>query len=91
MAKAQAKTTENSNSVAAFIKKLGDPERQKDANAIITIMQDQSGFEAENVGPGNYWVRQLSLCIRKRPRRRCTPGGILSTKNRILIVPVFAI
>jgi hypothetical protein len=37
--------------LAAFIKKLGDPERQKDANAIIAIMQDQSGFEAKMWGP----------------------------------------
>ena len=51
MANAKVKTTENSSSVAAFIKKLGDPERQKDANAIIAIMQDQSGFEAKMWGP----------------------------------------
>jgi len=59
MAKAQVKTTENSNSVSAFIKKLADPERQKDANAIITLMRDESGFEAKMwgtaiVGFGNY-------------------------------------
>jgi len=51
MANAKVKTTENSNSVAAFIKKLRDPERQQDANAIIAIMQDQSGFEAKMWGP----------------------------------------
>ena len=51
MANAKVKTTENSSSVAAFIKKLGDPERQQDANAIIAIMQDQSGFEAKMWGP----------------------------------------
>lgn len=51
MAKAQAKTTENKNSVKAFINKIPDEQRQQDAFAIIDIMQKQSGFEPKMWGP----------------------------------------
>ena len=51
MAKVKAKTTENNNSVAAFIKKVPGPQRQKDAWTIIEIMREQSGFESKMWGP----------------------------------------
>ncbi len=51
MAKYQAKTTETDNSVAAFIKKIPDAQRQKDALAIVEIMEKQSGFPAKMWGP----------------------------------------
>lgn len=50
MTKYQAKTTENSDSVQSFIKKMADPKRQKDALAIIEIMQKQSGAIAKMWG-----------------------------------------
>src|SRR5215510_14504628 len=52
MAKAQQKTTENKASVADFVKAIADQQRQKDAQAIIKIMKDQSGFEPKMWGPG---------------------------------------
>ena len=51
MAKVKVKTTENNNSVAAFIKKVPDLQRQKDAWVIIDIMKEQSGFEPKMWGP----------------------------------------
>lgn len=51
MAKYQAKTTETESSVAAFIKKIADAQRQKDAQVIIDIMQKQSGFPPKMWGP----------------------------------------
>lgn len=51
MAKYQAKTTETDNSVAAFIKKIPDAQRQKDAQALVEIMEKQSGFPAKMWGP----------------------------------------
>lgn len=51
MAKYQAKTTETENSVAAFIKKIPDAQRQKDARTIVEIMENQSGFPAKMWGP----------------------------------------
>ena len=39
MAKYKAKTTENTESVLDFIKKVPDEQRQKDALSIIDIMQ----------------------------------------------------
>ena len=45
------KTVETSSSVSAFIKKLPDAQRQKDALAIIEIMKAQSGFEPKMWGP----------------------------------------
>jgi len=51
MAKYQAKTTETDNSVAAFIKKIPEAQRQKDALAIVEIMEKQSGFPAKMWGP----------------------------------------
>src|SRR5262245_47664584 len=51
MAKAQQKTTENKASVADFVKAIADQQRQKDAQAIIKIMKDQSGFEPKMWGP----------------------------------------
>ncbi|MEO7922691.1 MAG: DUF1801 domain-containing protein [Chitinophagaceae bacterium] len=51
MANAKAKTTENSKSVTAFIKKISEPQRQKDAFAIIAIMKKVSGFEPKMWGP----------------------------------------
>ncbi len=50
MAKAQNKTTENTNSVQAFVKKITDPARRKDCLAIIEIMEKQSGFPAKMWG-----------------------------------------
>ena len=51
MAKYQAKTTETDNSVAVFIKKIPDAQRQQDALAIVEIMEKQSGFPAKMWGP----------------------------------------
>jgi len=48
---AQNKTVETKSSVSAFIKKLPDAQRQKDALAIIEIMKEQSGFEPKMWGP----------------------------------------
>ena len=50
MAKYQAKTTENTVSVNDFIKKIPDALRQKDAWAIVDIMEKQSGFAAKMWG-----------------------------------------
>jgi hypothetical protein len=51
MAKYQAKTTETALSVKDFIKKIPEAERQKDALAIVDIMEKQSGFAAKMWGP----------------------------------------
>jgi hypothetical protein len=51
MAKYQAKTTETADSVAAFIKKIPDAQRQQDALALVDIMEKQSGFPAKMWGP----------------------------------------
>ncbi len=51
MAKYKAKTTENTESVLDFIKKVPDEQRQKDALSIIDIMQKQSGFAPKMWGP----------------------------------------
>jgi hypothetical protein len=51
MAKYQAKTTETTLSVKDFIKKIPEAERQKDALAIVNIMEKQSGFPAKMWGP----------------------------------------
>ena len=51
MAKYQAKTTENSGSVAAFIKAIPDTQRQADAKIIADIMEKESGFPAKMWGP----------------------------------------
>jgi hypothetical protein len=50
MAKYQAKTTETTVSVKDFIKKIPEAERQKDALAIVDIMEKQSGFRAKMWG-----------------------------------------
>ena len=65
MAKYKAKTTENADSVLDFIKKVPDEQRQKDALAIVEIMQQQSGFEPKMWGPaiigfGNYHYKYES-------------------------------
>jgi hypothetical protein len=51
MTKYQAKTTETTLSVKDFIKKIPEAERQKDALAIVDIMEKQSGFPAKMWGP----------------------------------------
>ena len=51
MAKYQAKTTENTVRVKDFIKKIPDAQPQKDAWAIVEIMEKQSGFTAKMWGP----------------------------------------
>jgi Domain of unknown function (DU1801) len=51
MAKYKAKTTETEVSVQDFIKKIPDEQRQKDALAIVDIMEKQSGFPAKMWGP----------------------------------------
>ena len=50
MAKYQAKTTQTELSVKDFIKKIPDAQRQKDALAIVDIMEKQSGFPAKMWG-----------------------------------------
>jgi hypothetical protein len=51
MAKYQAKTTETKLSVPDFIKNIPDAQRQKDALAIVDIMEKQSGYPARMWGP----------------------------------------
>lgn len=51
MAKATPKTVETALSVAAFVKKVDDPQRQADCNQLIEIMQKQTGFEPKMWGP----------------------------------------
>jgi hypothetical protein len=51
MTKIKAKTTETTNSVAAFIKTVKDKQRQNDCHLIIDIMKKQSGFEPKMWGP----------------------------------------
>ena len=51
MAKAQAKTIETTANVSDFVKKIPDDQRKKDAQAIIKIMKEQSGFDAKMWGP----------------------------------------
>ena len=51
MAKAKQKTTETSASVSEFVKAIGDEQRKKDAQEIIKIMKEQSGFEPKMWGP----------------------------------------
>ena len=51
MAKYHAKTTETTLSVKDFIKKIPESERQKDALAIVDIMEKRSGFPAKMWGP----------------------------------------
>jgi hypothetical protein len=51
MAKYTAKTTENTSSVAAFIKTIPDVQRHKDAMTIVEIMEKESGFPAKMWGP----------------------------------------
>jgi hypothetical protein len=65
MAKYQAKTTENKNSVKDFIKSVPDEKRQKDATALVKIIKEQSGFEAKMWGPaiigfGSYHYKYAS-------------------------------
>jgi hypothetical protein len=50
MAKAQAKTIETTQSVAAFVKKVTDKQRQADCNAIVEIMEKASGYPAKMWG-----------------------------------------
>jgi len=51
MAKAKQKTTETTASVSEFVKAIPDEQRKKDAQAIIKIMKEQSGFEPKMWGP----------------------------------------
>jgi len=44
--KYEAKTTENKNSVTAFIKSDPDTGRQKDALALVKIIKEESGYPA---------------------------------------------
>lgn len=50
MATAKPKTTETSNSVSAFVKKI-DKARQADCLAIIAIMEQQTRYPAKMWGP----------------------------------------
>lgn len=50
MAKAN-QTVESKSSVADFVKAIADDQRRKDAQAIIKIMKEQSGFDAKMWGP----------------------------------------
>ena len=65
MAKAAAKTTENNNSVTAYIMSATEGQRQTDAFAIIDIMKSASGFEPKMwgtaiVGFGRYHYKYES-------------------------------
>ena len=51
MANAKIQTTENNNSVSAFIKKVPDVQKQKDSMLLIDIMKEISGFPAKMWGP----------------------------------------
>lgn len=51
MAKASPKTVETALSVAGFVKKIDDPQRQADCNQLVEIMKKQTGFEPKMWGP----------------------------------------
>ncbi len=51
MAKASPKTVETELSVAGFVKKVDDAQRQADCNQLIEIMKKQTGFEPKMWGP----------------------------------------
>ncbi len=51
MPKPAPKTTENSSSVSAFIKKVSDVQKQQDSLALIELMKKVSGFEPKMWGP----------------------------------------
>lgn len=52
MAKASPKTVETALSVAGFVKKVDDPQRQADCTQLIEIMKKQTGFEPKMWGSG---------------------------------------
>lgn len=59
MSKYKAKTTETDVNVFRFIAAVPDEQKQKDALALVKLMQDISGFEPKMWGPsiigfGNY-------------------------------------
>lgn len=45
------KTTETKKSVAAFVRTVTDPQRQKDCHTLIEIMKAESGFDPRMWGP----------------------------------------
>ena len=51
MAKYQAKTKETVKSVFEFIADVPDQQKQKDALALVELMQNVSGFEPKMWGP----------------------------------------
>ena len=51
MAKAQNKTTENKNSVPAFLKTVKDEAKRKDCFEIVDLISKATGFEAKMWGP----------------------------------------
>lgn len=62
MAKAPAKTTENNNSVSAFIKTVDDKRKQADSFELVSLFEEATGFPAKMWGPaiigfGSYHYR----------------------------------
>lgn len=65
MARATQKTTENTNSVPAFVETIEDPQRKAACRALIRIMQSQSGFTPKMwgnaiIGFGSYHYKYKS-------------------------------
>ena len=51
MANAKIQTVETEASVAVFLKKVDNEQKQKDCFAIVDIMKEKSGFEPKMWGP----------------------------------------
>jgi hypothetical protein len=65
MAKAEAKTRKTAGSVAAFIAGIPDPQKRKDAKALLALMKDATGEKPAMWGPsivgfGEYHYRYES-------------------------------
>ncbi len=73
MAKAQNITTENNNSVAAFLNRVADETKKQDSFKLVEIIEKQSGFTAKMwgtaiIGFGTYHYvyesgREGDMCI----------------------------
>lgn len=67
---AKNKTGATNEDVAAFINSFADTEQKRnDSFALLSLMEKVTGFKPVMWGPFYHRVRQLSLQIRKWPRR----------------------
>jgi len=65
MAKSTNKTTETQNSVTDFLNSVADETKRADSFQLVTIMKEQTGFEAKMWGPaivgfGSYHYKYAS-------------------------------